>query len=87
MFATIMQCKDAIRAQIQEQDDAGIVPIPTADHTSGPDQKKLALLQGTYRPPCSCDPASGPVPCDAAIIAVLSAEPVTGCPNIAPRAC
>lgn len=84
-FATMIQQLDFVRAQFRAQDEAGSVPAPTADEASTPDEKRAALLAGTYRPACGCDPANGPAPCNAAILAVLSAEPITGCPNASDR--
>jgi hypothetical protein len=86
-FATLTQQLDFVRAQFRAQDAAGSVPAPTVDETASADEKRAALLAGTYRPPCNCKPDPGPTPCDAAILAVLSQEPITGCPNIATRGC
>ncbi len=80
-FATLVQQRDYVRAEIGAQDDAGSVPTPTVNEQDSHDAKRAAMLAGTYRPPCGCDPVKGPVPCDAAILAVLSAEDVAGCPN------
>lgn len=82
-FATQLQSLEYVRALLTAQDDAGSVLAPTADETSSPDTKRAALLAGTYRPPCGCSPDPGPVPCDAAVLSVLSQEPgVPGCPNV-----
>jgi hypothetical protein len=84
-FATQLQSLEYVRALLtaQAQDDAeGEVLPATADETSDRDAKRAALLAGTYRPPCGCSPDPGPVPCDAAILAVLAPEPIPGCPNV-----
>lgn len=82
ILASQLQQLEFVRALLRSQDEAGTVPPATADENSSPDTKRAALLAGACRPPCACDPANGPVPCDAAILAVLSQEPVPGCPNI-----
>jgi hypothetical protein len=82
MFATLTQELQHVRALLRSQDETGIVPAPTANEDSTPDEKRAALLAGTYRPPCGCDPANSPVPCDAAVLSIISPEPPTGCPNV-----
>lgn len=82
-FATQLQQLDYVRAQFKAQDDAGVIPANTVNEDASADEKRAALLAGAYRPPCGCDPAKGPVPCDAAILAALSHEPSIGCPNVA----
>ena len=82
-FATILQRKRLSGSCSTPRTQTGLLrpklTRPPAVMTSA------ALLAGTYRPPCACAPANGPVPCDAAILAVLSAEPITGCPNASDR--
>jgi hypothetical protein len=82
-FATQLQAVEAIRAQYRAQDEAGVVPANTVDETASADDKRAAMLSTppTYRPPCGCSPDAGEVPCDAAILSVLSHEPIPGCPN------
>ena len=70
-FATQLQQLEYVRAQFRAQDEAGVIPAATVNETASADEKRAALLAGTYRPPCGCDPANGPTPCDAAILAVL----------------
>lgn len=78
-FATIMQQLDFVKAQFRAQDETGTA-APHIDQTASRDDQRAALLAGA-RPPCGCDPANGPVPCGAAILAVLSSEPLKGCPH------
>lgn len=85
-FATQVQQLEFVRAQFRAQDEAGTTPAQTVQATDSPDEKRAGLLAGAYRPPCGCNPADGPVPCDQSILSVLSAEPVAGCPNLAPTA-
>jgi hypothetical protein len=80
-FATQLQQLDYVRAQFRAQDEAGAIPAATANETASADDKRAACLLGTYRPPCGCDPAKGPVPCDAAVLSILSQETIPGCPN------
>lgn len=80
-FATLTQQRDYVRGLFKAQDENGTAPSQI-DETASRDDQRAALLAGA-RPPCGCDPAKGPVPCDASIMAVLSQEPITGCPNIA----
>jgi hypothetical protein len=82
-FATIMQQLDFVKAQFRAQDETGTAPSQI-DQTASRDDQRAAMLAGA-RPACGCDPANGPVPCDAAILAVLSSEPITGCPNVSNR--
>ncbi len=84
-FATQLQQLEYVRAQFKAQEDAGAIPANTVTENASADEKRAALLAGTYRPPCECNPAKGPVACDASILAVLSHEPAAGCPNIGPR--
>ena len=86
-FATQLQQLEYVRAQFKAQEDAGVIPANTLDESASADDKRAALLAGTYRPPCGCDAAKGPTPCDAAILAVLSHEPISGCPNIGTMGC
>lgn len=81
-FATQVQQLEYVRAQFKAQDDAGVIPANTVDENASADEKRAALLAGTYRPPCGCDPAKGPTPCDGSILGALSHEPIPGCPNI-----
>jgi hypothetical protein len=81
-FATLLQQVEFVRSQMRTQDENGQVPAQTVQDTDSPDAKRAALLAGNYRPPCGCNPADGPTPCDRAILSVLSAEPITGCPNL-----
>jgi hypothetical protein len=87
MFATQLQALEYVRGLMRSQDDAGVIPAATVDESASADEKRAALLAGTYRPPCDCKPEPGPVPCNAAILAVLSEEAITGCPNIATKGC
>lgn len=80
MNATLLQGLEAVRAQMRAQDEAGTTPAQTVQNTGSRDEKRAALYAGEYRPPCGCDPA----PCNASILAVLSQEPVAGCPNLPP---
>jgi hypothetical protein len=82
VFATRTQELGYARALIAAQDKAGIRPHPTADDHSTHDEQRLSLLDGSFRPPCKCDPTSGPTPCDASLLAVLLPEPLPGCPHI-----
>jgi hypothetical protein len=82
MYATIMQGLDAVREKIRQQDESGIAPAQTVEDTGSRDERRAALYSGEYRPPCGCDPANGPTPCDKSILAVLSQEPIAGCANI-----
>ena len=83
-FATQVQQLEFVRAQMRAQDESGTPPAQTVQDTDSPEVKRAALLAGTYRPQCGCNPAVGPVPCDAAILAVLSQEEIAGCPNLPP---
>jgi hypothetical protein len=85
MFATQIQARDYVRAQFRAQDEAGVIPAATVNETNTADEKRAALLAGTYRPPCGCSSDPGPRPCDKAILAVVSAEIITGCPNVSDR--
>lgn len=82
-FATLTQQCDYVRGLFNTQDESGTVPSQI-DETASREDQRAALLAGA-RPQCTCDPAKGPVPCDPAILAVLSQEPIPGCPNIATR--
>jgi len=86
-FATQLQQLEYVRAQIEAQDKAGVIPTNTVSENASADEKRAALLAGTYRPPCECKPDPGPVPCNAAILSALSHEPIPGCPNIGTRGC
>ena len=83
-FATHVQQLEFVRAQMRAQDESGTTPAQTVQDSDSPDAKRAALLVSTFRPQCGCNAANGPVPCDAAILSVLSAEPVAGCPNLPP---
>jgi hypothetical protein len=78
-FATVMQQLSFVRDLFNTQDANGTV-TSQIDQTASRDDKRMALLSGA-RPPCGCDPAKGPTPCDQSILAVLSQEPSPGCPN------
>ena len=78
IFATLVQQLEFVRSQMRTQDEIGQVPAQSVRESDSRDEKRGAMLGGTYRPPCGCSPAEGPVPCDAAILRVLSAEPVPG---------
>ena len=80
MFATFAQELQFVRDLFKSQDATGAVP-PQIDQTASRDDQRAALLAGA-RPPCGCDPAKGPVPCEAALLAVLLPEGGFGCPNV-----
>ena len=82
-FATILQEKTFVRELFNTQDSNGTAPSQI-DQTASRDDQRLALLAGA-RPTCACDPANGDVPCDTSILAVLSLDPITGCPNTSDR--
>lgn len=81
-FATLIQQLEFVRAQFRAQDEAATTPVQTAQDSDSQEMRRDAMLAGTWRPQCGCDPAAGPVPCDTAILAVLSQEPIAGCPNL-----
>ena len=78
VFATQVQQLEYVRALLTAQDEEA-----AALHNASAEEKRAALLAGKFRPPCGCSPDPGPVPCDAAVLSVLSQEPgVPGCPNV-----
>ena len=87
LFATQLQQLEYVRAQFKAQEDAGVIPANTLDESASADDKRAALLAGTFRPACGCDPTKGCTPCDASLLSVLSHEPVPGCPNIGTTGC
>jgi len=82
MFAIQIQALAHVRTQFRAQDEAGTIPANTVNESASATEKRTALLAGTYRPACGCDPAQGPVPCNAAILAVLCYEPGPECHNV-----
>ena len=82
IFALQVQQLEFVRAQMRAQTEAGTTPAQTVQDSR--DGARAAMLAGTWRPECGCSPAESPVPCDAAILSVLSAESIAGCPNLSP---